>query len=183
MKKRFLIALSIILSVLYSCKDDSSKKEINISEEKEVINNLFVITLDIIAKKNDNLHIYFTEDNTINFTEDKSAWHEIKGSEASQKAVFKLAEDLLPTNLRLDLGYGKNPEQKEIVVNSITFEYLNKTFVIKSNEIVNYFYPNKDNTILDAETGTLKRIKADQETAPSLYPHATLQDELLKLMK
>ncbi len=182
MKTKILIVSVLFFSVLFSCKDN--KKDENTSvDNKEITNTSFVVTLDLIIKKDDNLHLYYTEDNSINFSEEKSAWAEIKGSEISQKVVFKLSEDVLPTDLRLDLGYGKNPEQKEIIVNSISFDYYNKSFTIKGNEISNYFYPNKENTILDSATGTLSRIKIDQETAPSLYPHTSLEEELMKLTR
>jgi hypothetical protein len=183
MKTKFLIASALFFSLLFSCKEDKKEGENKSNETTEVVSNIFVVTLDLIAKKNDNMHLYYTEDNSINFSEEKSVWAEIKGSETSQIVIFKLQEDVFPTDLRLDLGYGKNIEQKEIVVNNIALNFLNKSFNIKSSEIANYFYPNKENTVLDAATGTLSRMKADQETAPSLYPHTSLEDELMKLTR
>jgi hypothetical protein len=183
MKTKFIIALIIFLSVFYSCKEESKQKESDAEKTAETVNNAFTVTLDIVAKKDDNLHLYYTEDNSIDFTEEQSVWAEIKGNEAAQKVVFKLSEDALPTDLRFDIGYGKNIEQKEIIVNNINFEYFGKSFNIKGNEIANYFYPNKESTILDATTGILSRVKVDQETAPSLYPHTTLKEELLKIVR
>ena len=183
MKTKFIVALTVFASVFYSCKEESKQPESEAVKTLEVVNNSFTVTLDIIAKKDDNLHLYYTEDNSINFTEEQSVWAEIKGNEAAQKVVFKLSEDALPTDLRFDIGYGKNIEQKEIRVNNINFEYFGKSFNIKGNEIANYFYPNKESTILDATTGILSRVKVDQETAPSLYPHTTLKEELLKILR
>jgi hypothetical protein len=183
MKAKFIMALTVFVSVFYGCKDENKQQEPDAKKTEEVVNNSFTVTLDIVAKKDDNLHLYYTEDNSINFTEEQSVWAEIKGNEAAQKVVFKLPEDTLPTDLRFDIGYGKNIEQKEIVVNNINFEYFGKSFNIKGNEIANYFYPNKESTILDATTGILSRVKVDQETAPSLYPQITLKQELLKIIR
>ena len=139
MKARFIMVLTIFVSVFYSCKDEGKQEQADAVNTEEVVNKSFTVTLDIIAKEDDNLHLYYTDDNSINFTEVQSVWAEIKGSDVAQKVVFKLSEDALPTDLRFDLGYGKNIEQKEIVVNSINFEYYGKSFNIKGNEISNYF--------------------------------------------
>ena len=171
----FLVAFSI-----FSCKNNKSE---NATTEpvKEIKN--FKVTLELIAKKDDNMHLYFTEDKSINFTEEKSVWAPIKGSDQVQQVVFNLPEDAIPTDFRMDLGYGVNKDQKEIVLKNFKMEYFDKTFEAKDSLIFNYFYPNKDNTVLDVKTATLRRIKADQLMAPSLYPHTALQEELIKMTR
>jgi len=183
MKTKILFVFALFITIFFSCKEEKKTEEVLTEETKEVLYENFTVTLGIVAKKDDNLHLYFTEDNSINFTEDKSVWAEIKGNEANQQVVFKLPINAIPTDLRLDLGYGKNPEQMEILINSINFNYFDKSLVIKGSEVSNYFYPNKQNTVLDNLTGTVKRIKVDQETAPSLYPHTALEEALVELTR
>ena len=176
--KNILVILLLSLS-LFSCKNDKK------SEDKSTpkIENGFNVAFDLIAKKDDNFHIYYTEDNTINFSEEKSLWLPFKGSDAEQEVRFVLPEDVIPTNLRVDFGYGVNKEQSDIVLKKFKMKYFDKTFEVKDSLIFYYFYPNKDNTILDNTHATLKRIKPDQPTAPSLYPNTPLSEEILKMVK
>lgn len=179
MRNKVLFFLPLI--ALLSCKNDVKQAEE--AKPEQVVEKQFVVTLDLIAKKDDNIHLYYTQDRSINFQEVESVWAEIKGSDNVQQVVFKLPEDVVPTDFRLDLGYGKNIEQKEIVLNKISFKYYDKMFVASGANIFNYFYPNQENTIVDKQTGVLKRKVIDQPTAPSLYPHTTLEEELIKISK
>ena len=174
----FLMALAVI-----SCKDEKKTDgAINVAETP-IVENGFKVAFDLIAKKDDNFHLYYTEDNTINFTEEKSLWLPFKGSDAEQEVKFVLPEDIIPTNFRVDFGYGVNKEQSDIVLKKFKMKYFDKTFEVKDSLIFYYFYPNKDNTILDNTHATLKRIKSDQATAPSLYPNTPLSEEILKMVK
>ena len=184
MKLNKLVTFLLLVLTITACKNEGNdgKKNSEVKKE-EAVESVFTVTLDLIARKDDNMHLYYTEDSSINFDEVKSVWAQIKGNESTQQVIFKLPLNAVPTHLRLDLGYGKNVEQTEIVLNKISFNYFDKNFVASGQDIFNYFYPNKDNTILDKQTGSLKRLKIDQETAPSLYPHTTLEEELIKLTR
>ena len=181
MKAKKIVLFFLPLIALVSCKNDVKTNED--VKTPEVKNKQFIVTLDLIIKKNDNIHLYYTEDKSINFKEEQSLWAEIKGNNEVQQVVFKLPEDVLPTDFRLDLGYGENVEQTEVVFKKFTINYYDKNFVATGADIFNYFYPNKDNTIVDKPTGVLKRLKVDQKTAPSLYPQTTLEEELIKLTR
>lgn len=182
MKIKFIIPVLFLSVALFSCKDDKKTEEVTAPKE-EVKDNSFKVTFDLIAKKDDNFHLYYTEDETINFNEKQSVWVPIKGRETEQEVVFKLPENSAPTHLRVDFGYGVNKEQKEIVLKKFKMNYYDKSFEAKDSLIFNYFYPNKDNTILDNKLATLRRIKEDQSTAPSIYPHIPLTDELNKMVR
>jgi hypothetical protein len=181
MKARFLISVLFLSVVLTSCKDDKKKTEDNV--QKDAPAQTFNVSFDLIAKADDNFHLYYTEDNTINFTEEKSIWVPIKGNANEQKITFKLPENVLPTDLRVDFGIGVNKQQAEIVLKKFNLEYFGKTFEAKDSLIFNYFYPNKDNTIVDKATSSIKRLSPDQPAGPSLYPHISLVDEINKLIK
>lgn len=164
-----------------SCKDD--KKTTEETPQVEAKDNSFKVSFDLIAKKDDNFHLYYTEDGTINFNEKQSIWVPIKGSETEQEVVFKLPEDAAPTHFRVDFGHGVNKEQTEIVLKKFKMNYYDRAFEAKDSLIFNYFYPNKDNTLLDNTHATLRRSKVDQETAPSLYPHVPLTEQLAKMVR
>lgn len=181
MKAKKIAMFFLPLIALISCKNDVKTNEEAVTPE--VQNKQFIVTLDLIIKKNDNIHLYYTEDKSINFKEEQSLWAEIKGENEVQQVVFKLPQDVLPTDFRLDLGYGENVEQTEIVFKNFAINYNNKNFAASGADIFNYFYPNKENTIVEKPTGVLKRVKADQKTAPSLYPQTTLEEELIKLAR
>ena len=182
MKIKFLIPVLFLSAVLFSCKDDKNTEGAT-APSQEVKDNSFKVTFDLIAKKDDNFHLYYTEDESINFNEKQSVWLPIKGSDTEQEVVFKLPENSAPTHLRVDFGHGVNKEQTEIVLKKFRMNFYDKSFEVKDSLIFNYFYPNKDNTILDNKHATLRRMKVDQETAPCIYPHIPLTDELNKMIK
>ena len=180
-----VFALFTACFFLSSCKDkkDSEKKPATVENVTEQINKYFEVSFELVATQDDNMHLYYTEDGSINFNEEQSIWAPFKGSNDSQKVVFKLPEDAVPTDLRVDLGYGKNEKQQEIILKNFKMSYYGKSFQADGSDIFNYFYSNKDNTVLNVETATLKRVKVDQLAAPSLYPHTKLEEEIAKITK
>ena len=183
MKAKNLVVVFLTVLGVVSCKDDKKTEDAVTTPEAPKVEKGFSVGFGVIAKKDDNFHLYYTEDGSINFTEEKSLWYPLKGSDTEQEVSFVLPEDVIPTNFRVDLGYGVNKEQSDIVLRKFKMDYFGKSFEAKDSLIFNYFYPNKDNTILDKANATLKRIKQDQNTAPSLYPHTTLIEEINKLVK
>ncbi len=179
MNKIFL--LSIVFFAL-ACKNEK-KADGNIEKTEATIENDFSVSFNLIALKDDNFHLYYTEDGSINFNEEKSMWYPFKGSATDQEVKFKLPKDVIPTNLRFDLGYGVNKEQLKIVLKKFKMNYYGKIFEVNDSLIYNYFYPNKENTVLDKSSSTLSRVKSDSGSAPSLYPQITLSNEINKLVK
>jgi hypothetical protein len=49
--------------------------------------------------------------------------------------------------------------------------------------IFNYFYPNKENTVVPFKTAILQRKSKDQPIGPILYPHEPLSVELQKMVQ
>lgn len=181
--KSKLSAILIIAVVLFSCKDDKNKINKEDSNSKIEANNFFKVSLDLIVLKDDNFHLYYTEDGTINFNEKQSIWFPIKGGEKVQEVVYKLPVDVIPTHLRLDFGFGKNETQSDVVIKSFKMNYFDKNFQVNDTKIFDYFSPNELSTIIDKSSSTLKRLKKDQETGPSLYPQIILVEEIAKLTK
>ena len=182
MKLIFVFLLSV---TLFSCKNEEKTNDAADGPvaEQEVDQNLLKVSFDLIVKKDDNMHLYYSEDGSINFNEKQSVWIPVKGSEQTQEVIFKLPENVLPTALRVDFGYGKNETQSDVELKSFRLKYYDKIFEVKDTMIFNYFYPNLENTVVPFKTAILQRKAKDQPGGPILYPHTPLTVELEKIVK
>jgi hypothetical protein len=176
--KNSLILLFVILTAI-SCKDET-KKDNNGEQSQEAVApsaNAFKVTLNLVAKSNDDFCLLHTEDGSLDFKD--GIWKEIKGSNDDQTVEFYLPENAFPTQLRLDLG--KN--QDEILLKSVKFEYNGKSREIKGFETGVFFRADASKCTYDATMGIIKPLVKDgKKEAISLYPNeAVLAAELPKL--
>ena len=175
MKVKSTLLGLLVAVIMFSCKN-----EVKQDEAKQEINNKFKVTLNLLIKKNDTLHLYYTEDNSINFKEESSIWLSLPGKNESQDITFELPEDVFPTQFRFDLGV--NQENEKIKLNSVKFDYLDKSNLISESLLYNCFRINADNTTIDSVTKELSRKDPKTIAGPSLYPHeAILKKELDQL--
>lgn len=178
--KKNILAIALVFTTLLSCKNEQTQKsDENVTSNQPVVNDYFVVTMDLIAQKDDSFHVYFIEDGSDKFTEENSVWCEFKGSPNTQKLIFKMPEDTMPNVFRLD--FGVNKEQGDVKVNNIEITYRDKSLKIPGAEISKYFKANDASTIIDLATQTIKPIKPNINT--SLYPTEALRPELEKLLK
>ncbi len=180
--KQIIILLAIFSFI--SCKNEKTEnKETQQATELPTENDFFKITLDVVAKKNDSFHVFYTEDQSQNFSEENSVWVEFKGSEVGQKLVFDLPKDRFPTLLRIDLGLNK--DQGEVKINGLEISYKGKSTNISPADFFKYFRPNLENTSVDVPTCTVKALaKSGKDfSGASLYPNDVLSIELKKLME
>lgn len=182
MKTRVILASLFVYMALFSCKKEV-KEEAAEAVVVDDTKDLFKVSLDLVVKKNDTLHLYYTEDGSINFTEESSVWLPVTGKETNQEVTFILPKDVYPTQFRLDLGVNK--AQEDIVLKTVSFNYLDKKFASTGVDIANYFIPDQSKCTFDAATGIIKAVK-DQATrlSPSFYPNELrIKAELEKLVK
>lgn len=179
--KTNLIILLFSMSILFSCKNDKTESNTE-AEKKETVDNVFKVTVNVIAKKNDDFCLLYTEDGSINFTQG-SVWQNLKGNENEQQVVFNLPKDVYPTQLRID--FGMNKEQEDITLKGIICEYNGKKKEIRGNDLGLLFRPDDSKCTFDSSTGIIKAIIKDgQKQSPSFYPQeANLGPELIKLAK
>lgn len=169
--KRILLGLLLAVA-LFSCKKED--------EAKQEIDNKFKLTLNLLIQKNDTLHLYYTEDNSINFKEESSIWLSLPGKNEAQDLTFELPEDVFPTQFRLDLGV--NQENEKIKLNGIKFNYKEKSFAVNDSAIYRYFRVNTDNSNIDTKTLELSRKDPKIAAGPCLYPlEIQLKTEIDKL--
>ncbi|MGV3697709.1 hypothetical protein [Flavobacterium sp.] len=179
-----ILGLALLAVVFTSCKNEPRGNKQDAGQEPAaavVSNDFFRVTLDVVAKKDDSFHVFYTDDGTMNFSEDRSIWNEFKGSEESQKLVFDLPKGKKPTHLRID--YGLNKDQGEVKINSLEISYKEKSKVIPGSDYFKYFRPNLDNTVVNVGEQTVKALNAPGKefAGPSTYPLENLPAELKKL--
>ena len=182
MKYKLTLLLVTILA-LTSCKDEKKSGSVKDTAVVEANSDksVFKVSFDLIIKKDDNLHLYYTEDETINFNEKMSIWMPVKGSENAQTVTFKLPEAASPTHIRVDFGFGKNESQSDVELKTFKMDYYGQQVVANGTSIFDYFYPNKDNTEIVSGTSILKRLKKDQESGPMLYPQIQLSKKIKEM--
>ncbi|PZO28106.1 MAG: hypothetical protein DCF13_09935 [Flavobacteriaceae bacterium] len=176
MKGKILLLLFVSISVL-SCKNKEEAQQVQI-EEKD---NSFTITVDMVVKKDDNFQIYYMQD--VNEPLDPKNYIDVavKGSENAQEVVFKLPEDVVPANIRFDLG--GNKEQEPIKINSFKMNYFDKKFEAK-NEAFDFFFGYNPQVTFDkvSSTATMK-IVGNEDYDPICIAKPSLHDELKKMVQ
>ena len=176
---KFLLLLSLL--VFTSCKDDKKADETTNSLPEK--NEFFSVELDVVNQLEDNYALYYTEDNTINFNSDKVAWSGVKAQPESQKVIFNLSEEILPTDIRLD--FGLNKDQKEVILENVKMDYYGKSFQIKGSDFLNYYRPNDSiKTEIDQVKGTIKFLQNPKRFNPVFYyPNEKMLEEISKITK
>lgn len=153
-KKNFLILSILTLFIFTSCKCETTYN--------------FKVEIEIVMQESDSLHIFYKDNNSIDFDENQSFWKVVNGSSKNQKIEIEFPKDTLPKQLRID--FGNSIHQKEIVLNKIDIQYKNNRLTLQGKEIYYYFRIDESVTELDKELGILKRKDSLQTRGPSLYP-------------
>jgi len=185
MKTKFLIIATIIALGMTSCKKESDAKKSEDTAPKVEVKQNFSVTLDVVAEKNDDFPLYYTEDGSIKFDGDHAVWTGVKGQAATQTVVLNLSEEIIPTHIRVDFGIKKGEEQGDVTLSKFKVSYYGKDFEFKGSDFMKYFIPNKDvQTEVDAANGTIKFLKDPKGTFTHFYyPQQLLVDEIAKLTK
>lgn len=178
MKIRFKVLLILISVFFVGCKEANSVDNLEVVKP-EIPESKVQIVADMVVPYDDSFQIFYTEDETLNFNEEKSVRVNIKGNTNSQKIVFDLPEDVVFSFLRFDVG--ENNKQSELKLNSFDIKYYNKNFEMKQGAFFQYFSGN-DQIEVDSQTATIK-IKENDIHDPVFYPLESLGIELSKLVK
>lgn len=177
--KKHILALLIISMAVIGCKDDKKVEE----EKAPKVDNFFKVSFDLIIKKDDNIHLYYTQDGTLNFNEKNSIWVPLKGSETVQTITFNLPEDVVPTHLRVDFGAGINEQQSGVDIKSFAMNYFDKKVIANGLSFFDYFYINESNTKVDKGTSILQRLDKKQSGGPMVYPQTLLTQKIQEMTK
>jgi hypothetical protein len=174
MRTKFMLISLMSISVLFfSCKDGEAKKSEKQSETtvKKENPKTFKVILNVIAKKDDSFHLFYSEDGTLNFPEETSIWVNFKGSETPQNIVFELPEDIIPSLLRIDLN--SYQQEESIQINGFKMKYYSSEFNVDGKGFFDYFGPNLETVeIVDKNKGIIKPLvkEGQKYSPPSFYP-------------
>lgn len=176
--------LGLFLSLtLLSCKKEADKSTENGGAVTEVKQEVFTITLNAVVAKDDSFQIFYKEkvDDSVPFEDKNSIYAEVKGSDKAQDIVFKLPENVLAQQIRLD--YGINKEQSPIKINSFKVKYFDKEINIDGKDFFKHFIFNESTVKIDPQTSTLTPILANGNYDPMCYSEKLLNDKLIELSK
>ncbi|MDP5158428.1 MAG: hypothetical protein NWQ07_07625 [Flaviramulus sp.] len=186
-KKRLVI---FILGFLISCNSKNKSEEKQVEDkllqslvrkgvDNKDLKNTFLVILNVLANKNDNFQLFYTEDYMLSFNEDQSIIKLISGANDYQNIVFTLPSNVLPDRLRIDVGSNRN--QKVIKIKSLLFRYNDKEVFIPSELISKLLVPNEFvNYRLGEDTYNLLTLNVEDKT---IYdPAFTCSPELVRLL-
>jgi hypothetical protein len=177
--KSILVSLFAVLA-LVSCKKEFEKKEGD--QKLAELEETFDVNFNLVIEKDDTFQLYYTEDGTLNFSDDKSVKSVVRGNTNAQDVLFKLPARVLPSNIRLD--FGDNPEQVSVVVNSMKLKYLNNEFIATKDLVTQYFYLFNEQVKYDAPKSSIIMLsKAGRAYDPLMWSNQLLSDEMGKLYK
>ncbi|HLF51749.1 hypothetical protein [Flavobacterium sp.] len=180
MKTKFLVLILLFTTFFIGCKNDKSVDDLEVVTPK-VVESKVKVVLDMIVPQDDNFQLFYTEDGTLNFNDEKSVRVAVKGSDKNQSITFDLPEDSAFTFLRLDLG--ENNKQAEMKMNNFLVKYFDKKFEAKGNLFFQYFAPNAQ-LEMNIEKSTVTPITGKEKVYdPIMYPLEPLGVELQKLLK
>ena len=87
--KNFVINLLVLL-VLVSCKDEKDNK--TVVEDKNEIKETFDVSFNLVIPKDDTFQLYYTEDGSLNFGDDRSVKSVVKGSGQAQDLLLSFRQ-------------------------------------------------------------------------------------------
>lgn len=177
MKTQVVVVLLAIHALTVSCNSDK-KQEVDTASAKP---SEIRVVLDAKVEVDDSFQVFYTEDGSFNFTEESSVRVNVNGSNNSQQIVFSLPEEVILSNFRIDTG--ENPDQKPIVVNSLTVQFYERKLEMKNMEIIQYFYPNQHLTLDYAKSSLVANPSHTGVYDPFLFPQEPLTKALADLMK
>lgn len=172
MKNIGLFLMVLVSLVIYSCKNskEGTTDSKNNTTQVQPNDSIFKVSLEVLAKKDDNFCLFYTTDGSTDFTQIEPIWTDVKGNENFQTIEYKLPKGVKPTQLRLDFGIKK--EQPDVVLNKVVLSYNGKEKLIGLAGLGNYFHQDDSKCTFDPNTGVMKAITKDGERKfPSLYPH------------
>lgn len=170
--------LFLIVVILFSFVGCKKERETGIAgaEGKHM-----QVMLEVVAEKDDNFSVYYTEDGSIDFSKEEPVWMPVQGSSKVQEVVFNLPEGKVPTQLRLDLG--TNKQQEEVVLKKVSIIYFDQIFIVEDRDIFTFFMADHSKCTVDIKTGTIKAITTNGvRQSPSLYPHGRRLSRQLALL-
>jgi len=183
MKTKFIIVTAILSLIFVSCKNETKETPQEAEAPKEQVKENFSLEMDVVSANKEDFSMFYTEDGTINFTADKAVWFGVEQKAGSQKVIFDLKEEIIPTDIRIDFGIVQ--DRGDVTLEKFKLTYYGKTFEAQGSDFLKYFIANENvKADVDAAKGTIRFQKmADKPYTPSFYPQQSILDEIKKITK
>jgi hypothetical protein len=180
MKASKLLSFLLVIITVLSCKDE---KNPDAEQSQDKLPETFNVAFTLTVPEDDTFELYYTQDGTLNFGVDAPVKTLVKGSDAPQEVLFKLPENVLPSNIRLD--FGNNKSQGAIKVGGIRLKYFDKKFEEKGDVVKKYFYFNDFQVKYDEKAGTMVPVVPTGNAIydPLMWSNELLGVELKKIVK
>lgn len=179
MKNKFLLAIFTAATLLFiNCKGENKEEQKAATPEAD---QSFTITMNVIVPKDDNFQIFYNEDGSDNYTQDKMVNVVVKGSAQAQDLVFKIPENALPASLRFDIG--ANKEQGDVKINKFSMDYVGQHFEAVDSQFFVYF-GNNTSIKYDREKGIATPLANNPEGYDPIFTATEyLKTELKKMTR
>jgi hypothetical protein len=176
MKTKIIIIITLIFT-FFSCKNENK----NVDNPQLSTKDFFKVSLDLIIKKDDSLQLFYLENDMVDYDGNKMVLAVVKGSDNNQEVNFVLPENVLPTQIRIDIGSNKN--QEIIEFKKFGMNYLNKSFSVNDTLIYQYFQPNEQVEWNRKNASAKTIVKEGVFYDPGMSGREVLIDELKKIIK
>ena len=133
MRIKLKVASIILLLSLGACKNTENKEEVATKDN-------FSIIIEGVFTKNDKLQIFYLVDGK-DWSDESSISQAIYGSNEMQKIELDLPKEIIPKNLRVDLGF--NPTQSNVTIKNISIKYKKEIIDGDFGNFTDYFFPNQ----------------------------------------
>lgn len=178
--------LLILFVSIFSCQKESSLDEskFRVWLNPDVkLEDVLTVKISLKVGYDDQFKIYYSEDNTENFNEEKTVKTKVKGAKTEQIVIFKFPKHVNPTNLRFDFGF--NQKQVDFQINKFEFIYKGSYFRVQGEVLLDYFKIFDNRLIFDSSSKLLKvnkKVKRKQYH-PTIISKENFKIELNSLLK
>ncbi len=176
------LSLIVMCFLVFSCKKEDKKTDVDSESIEATALKTIHIQMDVVQTTASNYGVYYTEDNTVDFTDKFVIWNEVKPSPNAQLLDFYFPEAVSPTHVRFDLG--NQPISEDVVLNKFRFSFGENALEVKGSEFFNYFQKNDSiPTEVDQINGSIKFLKKKGSKAtPFFYPNEALVSKISEIV-
>ena len=136
MKTKAILLVLVSIAFMACKKTEETKPTIESTKTKEerVVKDFFSIEVTANASKKDDFAVYYTTDNTDNYTSEKALWRSISGDNKDEILYYDFSQEIIPTNIITKAPSAElRPDQKDSdslpdysVLDQILYQYIEK---------------------------------------------------------
>lgn len=142
----------------------------------------FLIKINMTVIYDDVFKVYYTENITEQFNENKTLQSKISGNKAEQIITFNFPKGIKPHKLRIDFGINK--KQNYFDIKSIEINNYDDYLKIQQDSILTYFEIFNNNLFYDSISKHYKVVKGpNKKYLPSIFSTERLSNHIIEWYK